>query len=137
MTREIEFRGRLKSDGSWVYGDLIHDNHGGCYIYPIESMCLSLENKVDANTVGQFTGLRDKNGVKIFEGDIVEVISIMCGYKVSIKRMLCEIVYDNDLCCFNFLASDRERCMCVTIPDAEIKVIGNIHDNPELSDNKG
>ena len=152
--RTIEFRGQRIDNGEWVYGFLYQlplptgvgcmilttDNtHEDDSIEPEYHLAFTLWVDlfpVKPETVGRFTGLLDDNGVKIFEGDIAEVISIRCEYKDFMEKMLCEIVYDNDLCCFDFLASDRQRCMCVTIPDAEIEVIGNIYDNPELLNKK-
>lgn len=146
MNREIEFRGKVKrpdgvfvsctdkNDGEWVFGDLEVRRKGGrvlIHLYNTDGGYYR-QYDVDPDTVGQFTGLRDKNGKEIFEGDIVEVTSLRYGYEDFMKRMLCEIVYDSNLCCFNLLASDSERCMCSTIPDAEIEVIGNIYENPEL-----
>jgi uncharacterized phage protein (TIGR01671 family) len=69
--REIKFRGKTQ-DGKWLYGDLMHDNIGGCYIYPIESENLYKENAVIPDTIGQFTGLKDKNEKDIYEGDRVQ-----------------------------------------------------------------
>lgn len=136
MNREIEFRG---FDGTkWYYGDLKYNRKvdvAMIHVYEKDGWYYRQYN-VAPDTVGQFTGLRDKNGVKIFEGDIVEVTSLRYREKDFMKKMLCEIVYDSDLCCFGFLVSDRDRCMCSTISDAEIEVIGNIYDNPELLDKK-
>lgn len=132
MNREIEFRGL--NGTQWYYGDLEYrrkDDVALIHTYKDDGS-YNKQYLVDPYTVGEFTGLRDKNGVKIFEGDVVEVTSLRYGYEDFMKKMLCEIVYDSDLCCFDFLASDRKRCMCVTIVDAEIEVVGNIHDNPEL-----
>lgn len=71
--REIKFRGKRISDGVWLHGDLVHDNIGGCYIYPIESRGLYKQNAVHPCTVGQYTGIVDSDGFEIYEGDILKV----------------------------------------------------------------
>lgn len=137
--RTIKFRGQKTTNGIWVYGSLVYSNELDAAIYyqvgngSVKQMEWVY---VDPDTIGQFTGLCDKNGKEIYEGDIVEVTSLRYGYEDFMKRMVCEIVYDNDFCCFNFLASYRERWMCATIPVAEIEVIGNKHDNPKLLENE-
>src|SRR5690606_36224993 len=80
MNREILFRGKRVDSGEWVEGDLIHGvNHkrGKIFILPIEGGVSSLSSGIDPidgwevlpETVGHFTGLTDKNGTKICEGD--------------------------------------------------------------------
>ena len=73
MNREIEFRGMRLDNYKWLYGDLVHDNYGGCHVCPFDSTGLSIENKVNPHTVGQFTGLVDKKCNKIYEEDVLSV----------------------------------------------------------------
>ena len=110
--REILFRGKQRDNGEWFYGDLIHLNH-----------CVSIRSKdcarsVVPETVGQFTGLTDKNGRKIFEGDILKANNGHIGYVAFseggfVKACRCHFNFTN-------LYGDNQE------------VIGNIHDNPEL-----
>ena len=58
--RIIKFRGKKKQTGEWLYGDLMNDNIGGSYIYPIDAENLYKENAVIPDTVGQFSGLKTK-----------------------------------------------------------------------------
>lgn len=124
--REILFRGKLAKSGKWSEGNLVVNKRGICIITPDETP-LGTYGQVIPETVGQFTGLTDKNGNKIFEGDIVVVnttsIDEEDGYGVidwheDTARFIVEL--PNLLVDFDNLY------------DYECEIIGNIHDNPDL-----
>lgn len=127
--REILFRGKsLDKSGEWVLGSLIHrtDFYGDpCddyfILYGGEFDCDYYDSdRVNPETVGQFTGLTDKNGKKIFEGDILKWDDIEWG---SEHLELVEWNYS----LFSIRKDDwNEWC----------EVVGNIHDNPELLKNE-
>ena len=122
--RTIKFRGIIKNPdelfSGFIYGDLLHYANGNIGIRQIET---GQEFEVDPETVGQFTGLLDKNGKEIFEGDLI---------KYENKKF--EIKYLNA----RFSAIELSGTECETLGvllwnDAEI--IGNIFNNPELLKN--
>ena len=118
--REILFRGKALHSGKWVEGDLL--NAGYDYITAIRKIsgvCGEVIG-IDPKTVGQYTGLTDKNGKKIFEGDIV-----------SLWEDIYTCVFDEYN--FGYECSNTKNDIsfaCVLAEDVEI--IGNIYDNPEL-----
>ena len=128
MNKEIKFRGKKISNNKWLYGDLIHDNVDGCYVFPINSAALYKENAILPETLGQYTGLKDKNGKEIYEGDIVESISGKVGYVIFLQQEMGYVVVWNN--CDTRLGHRNRgggyEC------DGSIEVIGNIYDNPEL-----
>lgn len=138
--REILFRGQTRRKGekvwmdgspvesNWVYGGIFQGpNRSVIYGYdPIEKYC------VYTDTVGQFTGLTDKNGTKIFEGDIVEG-HCHSAWRHELQR--CEVAYGRD----GFEARHHVNCggersyyTYKVLFSKDVVVIGNIHDNPEL-----
>lgn len=121
--REILFRGKRKDNGEWVKGSLWDEIPGKLVgIATYGSCCF---RHVDLATVGQFTGLTDKNGTKIFEGDIVTIPgSKMMGLPAPVAYFPKGAVFQ----------IRRNGYNAITLWDAEetVEVIGNIHDNPEL-----
>ena len=128
--REILFRGKRIDNGEWVTGFYVHyddtkDNHeDDCdYIVGIHTGKHFPFFEVIPETVGQYTGLTDKNGKKIFEGDIVE-------RKRSDKTSYYQICYDEGIASFIGL---RGIGFTRFVYDSErFEVIGNIYDNSEL-----
>lgn len=129
--REILFRGRRSDNGEWVKGFYTKQN------VSFYSNCPVIENIVDdyeveEDTVGQYIGLVDKNGTKIFEGDICRFREWERGEMLWIG----EVHYEHQQ--FVISGGSNEECktpfymqMIRFIPK-NIEVIGNIYDNPEL-----
>lgn len=134
--REILFRGKTKVQNKWVYGwycgKILNSD-----MYSTEESSQIIDAKTlywhtcEPETCGQFTGITDKNGKKIFEGDIVAVkLEDSNGEEWQEIR---EVVYDSKECCWYPMRWDEECEFCEGWTEIKsIEVIGNIHDNPEL-----
>ena len=133
MNREILFRGKRVDNGEWVYGDLIQLHDGRKYIIDNKfGACIDdkgnfintkspFVNEVMPKTVSQYTGLKDKNGKKIFEGDIVKNMLILDNNTLSPSI---DTVEFNDEDC-SFMLGKGKRHFHDRL---DLEVIGNIFD---------
>jgi uncharacterized phage protein (TIGR01671 family) len=122
MNREIRFRGKTVDGERWIYGHY-YAFTGYSYI----NTGSVFAPRVIPETVGQFTGLKDKNGVEIYEGDIVDTGDKDFGFKTL------PVVFRE--CCFTYPHSTQPLSTHAELvaKDGEgITVIGNIHENKEL-----
>ena len=119
--REILFRGKHMSGDVWCEGNLAVRKDGVCIITPDDTPC-GVYGQVDPATVGQYTGLMDKNGKRIFEGDVVQM-------RTDDLSKRGEIVFKDG----SFGIDDKKRKRFYYMyHDAVYRVDGNIHDNPEM-----
>jgi uncharacterized phage protein (TIGR01671 family) len=130
--REILFRGKRIDNGQWVYGDLVHDIPGNPMICVREGADDGMDFLIIPATFGQYTGLKDGNGNRIFEGDIVKF------YDDSSFVHTAEVIWGGEYYPAFDLKPEIEIYECanslVELLSSEmgVGVIGNIHDNPEL-----
>lgn len=131
--RQIKFRGKRVDEGGWIYGDFCNYKFDGM---DKATPCIHIGNlgyiknafyQVDPNTVGQFSGLLDKNGKEIYEGDIVRYYDDIEDELVS-----SHVIYHKESC--SFCAAPTKLCgdYVGIIAYWQFEVIGNIHDNPEM-----
>lgn len=135
--REIEFRGKalisieeldeigIKHKNGYVYGDLVDNSHivTGILESNDEYICIETWCGIDSKTIGQYTGLKDKNGKKIFEGDIGWDEHNECYGVVKFEEGKFLYVWEN-------IVEDLWE-----VADG-IEICGNIHENPELLEAK-
>lgn len=138
--REILFRGKSIDNREWVYGFYSNTKgeNGGFHYIQTDKTSI----RIDPETIGQYTGLKDKNGTKIFEGDVIEYIryNLKTGYmNYKDVKEVGRIFWNDSKHAFYYRAKldcgavsglllfDDDRC-----DGFDIKIIGNEYDNPEL-----
>lgn len=140
MQREIKFRAKRKDNNKWAFGDLVKDNAGGAWIktnlQTWRENCDDVDAfgsrlYVDIDTVGQFTGLTDKKGREIYEGDVLRINNgaVIC---------LLVVTWNEEVgsWCLRFKEELKEgtrplgRWLCDR--DYDIELTGNIYDNKGL-----
>lgn len=136
MQREIKFRGKRIDSGEWIYGSLVGiddtavivDHRDFCWnpLTDANSFWFDMENnEVDTNTLGQYTGLKDKNGREIYEGDIISARGIILTVKyIGGVFFACNVDSNIDKYPLYILCEWENESGC--------EIIGNIHNNPEL-----
>lgn len=129
MTKEILFIGKRVDNGEWVVGDLIHRQIWKCSLTIIrvsdDGFDHYEEYEVIPETVGQFTGLTDKNSKKIFEGDIIAK-----GFE------LYEVRWNPEQVRWGIYLDNYEVAGFTKFSESYFEVVGNIYDNRELLNGK-
>jgi len=123
MKREIEFRAMSIHSNEWVYGNFIHSKRfEGCLNeYRIHEKESGIESDIIPETVGEYSGMKDRDGNKIYEGDI---------FKLGIEKDAFEVRFVHG--CFMAYRNEKQIGLIGELKMMFIKVIGNIHQNPEL-----
>ncbi|EAC3809074.1 TPA_asm: hypothetical protein GZM25_14690 [Listeria monocytogenes] len=127
--REIEFRGKRIDNREWIYGNLMQFEDSATFIFVDERKSASTltyahfiinnMHAIDEKTIGQYTGLKDKNSKKIFERDLCWDEHNECYGVVKFEEGKFLYVWEN-------IAEDLWK-----VADS-IEIYGNIHENPEL-----
>ena len=128
---EILFRGKRTINGDWVYGDFVHGNErkslrDSIFVYDSETQSFN-DYEINPSTLGQYTGLTDKNGKRIFEGDIAKVLQ-------GKDKDIAYVGFENGaFMLYPKTGNIYERTLwSYWYNDWDVEVIGNITDNPEL-----
>lgn len=135
MSREIKFRGKRVDNGEWVYGQYfttpltdensgLPSNVGWFFLTGEKNNCIARDGVsfvIDVKTLGQFTGLKDKNGKEIYEDDIF----------ISRGLFMAVVEWEKEGRFLGFTIGGERKIIYVN-REPKVEVIGNIYDNPEL-----
>ena len=121
--REIKFRGYSTDNDKWVFGDLLNY----CPKLPVILAIEGEQHECEASSIGQYTGLKDKNGEEIYEGDIVEntTQTVYLGDKY-------EVVWNKNYAGYQLMSNGFTSNIPLIQNFMSYKVLGNIYENPEL-----
>ena len=129
--REILFRGKRTINGDWVYGDFVRGNErkslrDSIFVYDSETQSFN-DYEINPSTLGQYTGLTDKNGKRIFDGDVAKVMQ-------GKDKDIAYVGFENGaFMLYPKTGNIYERTLwSYWYNDWDVEVIGNITDNPEL-----
>lgn len=135
--RKILFRGKRIDNNEWTYGDLIQDGRG--YVGMWAQTPSAVNYEVESKTIGEYTGCTDKNGKRVFEGDILRVE--LCGETGS---RICPVYFGeyidadsvfDDYRCIGFYVKTSDGCGNIGFlltGEFKFEIVGNVYDNPEL-----
>lgn len=122
MNRLVKFRGKDLIHNEWIYGGLAEDKNENAVILPKNNWRKG--GCVDKDTVGQFTGLYDKNGREIYEGDIIY-------QRTYFGNRPCVVRFEEGTFMVGYHEGSSTKHTPILVKNSGV-VIGNIHDNPEL-----
>lgn len=129
--REILFRAKTADENEWIYGDIFHS---GAYpkIVRIHDYKSRVNYAVKPETIGQYTGLTDKYGAKIFEGDIVYLYGDKDTDEKHVNYKALVVFDHGGFCAIDGTPDDYAVCRFDFTSSLNCEIIGNIYDNLEL-----
>ena len=143
--RKIEFRGKRLDNGNWVCGDLINEPWGlviqyyevrmpkGAGAPEAKPTKRRVKATVDPSSVGQFSGLLDKNDVKVFEGDIVQFYRYSDMTSKHEKTDMSPVRFFRGAYMYDTKYVSERTLSSLWRPGESMEVIGNVYDSPELT----